>query len=398
MPTNTVTFDKVTGSALPGLSQMPPVQSKKGNDFAETLKAQHTTMDDASDTVSDVSSTDSGVSSTEGDAVENNDARASVSDGPPSEGTTILGLPSVIRDMKLSAEENSGHVGGKGLPSSLISGSPAVVGINISKTSTGKPVVEAKAQMVGASLATLPDDSPVVMESLPRIRPAIESQGGQKGGQDGLPMMLPRQELTGVINNTTEMRNRLLASAKADNVFRDLLPGAMATSKESPLPVLPSAGSSLSGPQANGPMVLNLATHVQQPGWNQALGERVVWLSRQGVQEAQIQLTPRHLGPIEVRIMMNDDQASVVFTSQNPVTREALESAMPRLREMMADSGLNLVQSDVSQESPERRRQAMDDKQDSAHEHPTGDEAEILEQEMNSFISDPSQGILDLYA
>jgi flagellar hook-length control protein FliK len=96
--------------------------------------------------------------------------------------------------------------------------------------------------------------------------------------------------------------------------------------------------------------------------------------------------------------MMNDDQASVVFTSQNPVTREALESAMPRLREMMADSGLNLVQFDVSQESPERRRQAMDDRQDGGHGHLAGDETEILEQEMSSFMGDPSQGILDLYA
>ena len=144
--------------------------------------------------------------------------------------------------------------------------------------------------------------------------------------------------------------------------------------------------------------MLNLATPVRDPGWNQALGERVVWLSRQGAQEAQIQLTPRHLGPIEVRIMMNDDQANIVFTSQNPVTREALENAMPRLREMMADSGLNLVQSEVSQGSPEQHRQAAGDGQGSGHGASLEEEGIIPEQEMNLLSSELPQGILDLYA
>lgn len=112
-------------------------------------------------------------------------------------------------------------------------------------------------------------------------------------------------------------------------------------------------------PPAALPTALTLSVPVRQAGWDQALGERVVWMTKEGVQEATVQLHPRHLGPIEVRISVHQDQASVAFTAHNPVTRDALEAAMPRLREMMGDNGLNLVQSDVSQQSSQQQRQAL---------------------------------------
>ncbi len=92
----------------------------------------------------------------------------------------------------------------------------------------------------------------------------------------------------------------------------------------------------------------NVNVPVQQPGWDQALGDKVVWMTRQNLNQAQVQLNPRHLGPIELKVAVNNDQVNVQFHVQNPVTREAVEAAMPRLREMLSDSGLNLAQSDVS--------------------------------------------------
>jgi len=100
---------------------------------------------------------------------------------------------------------------------------------------------------------------------------------------------------------------------------------------------------------------LNLPTPMQQPGWDQAVGERVVWMARQGVQEARIQLNPREMGPVDARVSISQDQqASVTFVANNAATREALEAAMPRLREMLQESGLTLAQSEVSQQDRER--------------------------------------------
>ncbi|MGE0080901.1 MAG: flagellar hook-length control protein FliK [Thiohalomonadaceae bacterium] len=107
-------------------------------------------------------------------------------------------------------------------------------------------------------------------------------------------------------------------------------------------------------PQASA-VTQSIPVPLNRPGWDQAFSERVVWMTRQGLQEAHIQVTPREMGPIEVRISMQQDQVSVAFAAQNSAARDAIENALPRLREMLADSGLNLAQSEVSQQSPQER-------------------------------------------
>lgn len=103
---------------------------------------------------------------------------------------------------------------------------------------------------------------------------------------------------------------------------------------------------------------LALDVPMRQAGWDQAMAERVVWMAKQGVQEAQIHLNPRNMGPIEVHVSVQKDQASVAFMAQHAATREALDAAMPRLRDMLQDSGLNLAQSEVSQHDRQRDQTA----------------------------------------
>lgn len=120
----------------------------------------------------------------------------------------------------------------------------------------------------------------------------------------------------------------------------------------------PSSAAAAQGSAVNTPsnlIQLPVQAPVQQPGWDRAMGERMVWMARNNLQEAQLQLNPRHLGPIEVRLSLNQDQAQVSFIAGNPQAREALESSLPRLREMFADQGLNLGQADVHSRGQERR-------------------------------------------
>lgn len=72
----------------------------------------------------------------------------------------------------------------------------------------------------------------------------------------------------------------------------------------------------------------------------------------QGKHTASLRLSPEHLGPLEVRITMNGDQASVQFGAQHVDTRNAIENALPRLREMFASQGLSLADANVSREPP----------------------------------------------
>lgn len=102
-------------------------------------------------------------------------------------------------------------------------------------------------------------------------------------------------------------------------------------------------------PAAPAQATANIHTSIHQPGWDQALGERVKWMVGQNIQDAQLRLTPAHLGPINVHVSVHNGQASINFSAHHVVTREHLEAAIPRLREMLGNTGLNLASVNVSQ-------------------------------------------------
>lgn len=87
------------------------------------------------------------------------------------------------------------------------------------------------------------------------------------------------------------------------------------------------------------------------PDWSRDMGDRIIWMNNKAIPAAEIKLNPQHLGPISVRIDINQDQATITFSAQHGAVREALEASIPRLREMMSAQQLNLVEVNISQHS-----------------------------------------------
>jgi len=108
---------------------------------------------------------------------------------------------------------------------------------------------------------------------------------------------------------------------------------------------------------------LSIPTKVSSPDWSSALAGRISLMVNQGINSARIQLTPPELGPIEVRVNLNNEQASVQFISHSASVREALEQAMPRLREMLESSGFSLAEGHVGDESHQRNQSGSDGKE-----------------------------------
>lgn len=96
--------------------------------------------------------------------------------------------------------------------------------------------------------------------------------------------------------------------------------------------------------------------------WGGAVGDKVVWMANQGHQVAELHLNPPNLGPLEVRLSVNNDQASALFVSHHAAVRDAIETALPRLREMLADNGIMLGNVSVGAESFTGQQQAFDRK------------------------------------
>ncbi len=97
--------------------------------------------------------------------------------------------------------------------------------------------------------------------------------------------------------------------------------------------------------------VLDIQPTLQSAAWSRVMGARVVWMAREGVQQASLQLNPANLGPVEVKLHVSHEQANVTFIAQSSATRDALEQAIPRLRESFQQNGMELNNADVSQQS-----------------------------------------------
>ncbi|MDZ7754483.1 MAG: flagellar hook-length control protein FliK [Gammaproteobacteria bacterium] len=92
-----------------------------------------------------------------------------------------------------------------------------------------------------------------------------------------------------------------------------------------------------------------IQTPVGRPEWGNELGQRVLWMTAgQGTQHAEIRLNPPQLGPLEVKVVVRNEEVSVFFNANHASTREALEQAMPRLRDMLGANGIQLAEATVS--------------------------------------------------
>ncbi|MBV1891974.1 MAG: flagellar hook-length control protein FliK, partial [Gammaproteobacteria bacterium] len=109
------------------------------------------------------------------------------------------------------------------------------------------------------------------------------------------------------------------------------------------------------------PRFFTLQTPAGQPGWDVEVGNRIRWMVGQNNSGLELRLNPAELGSVEVKLSNEGERTNVTFFAANPAAREALEAALPRLREMFADSGMQLANADVSDQSLQQEREQLAD-------------------------------------
>ncbi|NMG76408.1 flagellar hook-length control protein FliK [Aromatoleum diolicum] len=102
---------------------------------------------------------------------------------------------------------------------------------------------------------------------------------------------------------------------------------------------------------------LPVHTPAGQRVWAEDVGNRMMWMVGRHESKAELVLTPAHLGKLEVSIQINGDQTTAHFIAATSAARDALEQAMPRLREVLQQAGINLGQANVSTSSDQRAQQ-----------------------------------------
>lgn len=131
-----------------------------------------------------------------------------------------------------------------------------------------------------------------------------------------------------------------------------------------------------------------------QNAWESNLGSRLQMMVGQNVQTAEIRLDPPELGALDIKIKITNDVASVNITSAHAQVRDALETAVPRLREMFAESGVSLGDVNVRQESFAQQQNSGDERGEYSQSTELDNNDELVSVN-NKIIND---SLLDIYA
>ena len=190
-----------------------------------------------------------------------------------------------------------------------------------------------------------------------------QPDGAQKKSSDAVTLLTQTASSTQSSSVSTTASNS--SGLTLDESFKQVLnalskPEERSAAQISDDPVTPltsaplSATSSLVSSTASTsttPSTPMLNAQLGSSEWQQALSQQIVMFSRNGQQNAELRLHPQDLGAIQISLTLDKDQAQLSMVSSHSQVRAALEAALPQLRTALAESGINLGQSNVSSDA-----------------------------------------------
>ena len=275
-----------------------------------------------------------------------------------------------------SATADGSGVAGKGAEKSAAEGSqqPATTTVanqGSAPVTTAQSAAEsAAAQSSVTANATAQTDSAAapVMVAPQQVLAQAESQGPQ-APLSTISAGIKQMEVTG----TDEVRKAvsLEVKPKAGEAEKSLV-ATTSSSESSPSQTVQHGQNSQTQPQVADSRAPAAETTLRREPQNlphlklasqeapAELHQKVNVMLAEKLQQAEIQLDPLGLGKMKIQIQMGaDSQANVHFVVQHGQTREMLEQAMPRLRDMLAGQGIQLGQTQVQQQSQQQQQQGQ---------------------------------------
>lgn len=166
---------------------------------------------------------------------------------------------------------------------------------------------------------------------------------------------------------TDQPRDVVHAANHADKLFHDSNANSPAT--PSAMQPMVSSATTTATPAANAaiatPHTALLNAQLGTSEWQHALGQQVTLMTRNGQQTAELRLNPEALGQVHITMKIDDNLAQMQFVSPHSHVRAALEAALPTLRTQLAESGIQLGQSDISNQNFSGQQQQQGQSQQS---------------------------------
>lgn len=279
------------------------------------------------------------------------------------------------------------------LPTDKIRSLPLPEGAALKEDATTQPAAEAPAAELMASLGltVIPPNVRTALDN-PPARAAVDNPLGLAALSDGAPNnrapSLASPSLQPFAADPAGLVERTAGEATASDRQAMLQPtlfsdpqaaklaafGIAGATAEPSRPTLSEAASSpvlttLPLPTGTNPYAPLAAEHPRHElttplghtAWADEFAQKLVWFAGNDRQQAQLTLNPPQLGQVEITLNIDKDVTSAHFASANAEVRNAIESSLPRLREMLAGAGVELGQVTVGNGSDRQPPAAQDD-------------------------------------
>lgn len=130
------------------------------------------------------------------------------------------------------------------------------------------------------------------------------------------------------------------------------------------------------------------------------LQERVSAMLNINNKEAEIRLDPPEMGSMHIRIRSDAEQAQINFVVQNQQAKEALEQSLPKLRDMLAEQGIELGESSIEQGQSQAQQDESDEtnNQTGLAKQQNDDESTVTSEQLAQSTGQESSSSIDYYA
>lgn len=130
--------------------------------------------------------------------------------------------------------------------------------------------------------------------------------------------------------------------------------------------VTSTAVNTLTSPTIDGLTRSTGALDLQESLMPAKLGNQIRVMAEGGIQSATLQVKPADLGPIQISVVSENDKLTVNILASNVMTRDLLDTALPRLREQLSQGQFNQVDVNVSEQGKGQQQNSAYD-QNASH-------------------------------
>lgn len=257
------------------------------------------------------------------------------------------------------------------------------------------------------SVPLLGDNKAVVFASVPSV--SVASNGVMQAASSGVEMPSTSQMLNSLASASAIIANPTAGSGsgatqqdqrQASSQSDHLMPSSEETQSISDVELGADEFSLLSTTplsQTASQSILSAPLNLRQPQWAQDVAQRVQVMINQSMDELEVRLDPLGLGPMKIGLKLDEQQkAHVTLSAQHGVTREMLENALPRLKELLAQEGIELASATV--DSGEKQTGNEQNSAQSSHQSASDLSEDAANTTVSMTVTSSSEHLVDQFA